>query len=38
MFDAGRVVQTSPVDGVHWEKEEHFKLGAAVAAQVHTIV
>jgi lysophospholipase L1-like esterase len=38
MFDAGSVVQTSPVDGVHWEKEEHRKLGLAVCAQVRAIV
>jgi lysophospholipase L1-like esterase len=38
MFDAGSVVQTSPVDGVHWEPEEHRKLGVAVAAQVQAIV
>ena len=38
MFDAGSVVQTSPVDGVHWEKEEHRKLGVAVAAQVQAIL
>lgn len=38
MFDAGSVVQTSPVDGVHWEMEEHRKLGVAVAAQVQGIL
>lgn len=37
MFDAGSVVQTSPVDGVHWEPEEHRKLGLAVAEQVRAI-
>jgi lysophospholipase L1-like esterase len=37
MFDAGNVVQTSPVDGVHWEPEEHRKLGVAVAGQVQAI-
>jgi lysophospholipase L1-like esterase len=37
MFDAGSVVQTSPVDGVHWEPEEHRKLGVAVAGQVQAI-
>lgn len=38
MFDAGSVVQTSPVDGVHWEPEEHRKLGIAVAEQVQAIL
>ena len=34
MFNAGDVVQTSPVDGIHWEPEEHRKLGTALAAEV----
>ena len=34
MFNAGDVVRTSPVDGIHWEPEEHRKLGVAVAAEV----
>lgn len=38
MFDAGTVVQTSPVDGVHWEKEEHEKLGVALAPEVRAIL
>lgn len=38
MFDAGSVVKTSPVDGVHWEPEEHRKLGIAVAEQVQAIL
>jgi hypothetical protein len=38
LFNAGDVVQTSPVDGVHWEPEEHRKLGVAVATEVLTIM
>lgn len=38
MFDAGSVVQSSPVDGVHWEPDEHRKLGVAVAALVKAIL
>ncbi|QHI70615.1 SGNH/GDSL hydrolase family protein [Tichowtungia aerotolerans] len=38
LFNAGDVVQTSPVDGVHWEAEEHQKLGVAVAKEVLDIL
>tara|TARA_B110000003_G_scaffold126100_2_gene128181 strand:- start:247 stop:897 length:651 start_codon:yes stop_codon:yes gene_type:complete len=38
MLDAGRFVQTSPVDGVHWESEEHRKLGEAVADKVQCLL
>ena len=31
-LDAGRVIASSPVDGVHFDAEEHGKLGRAVAA------
>lgn len=37
MFNAGDVVQTSPVDGVHWEAGEHRKLGRALAGEVRGI-
>ena len=30
-FDAGDVVASSPIDGIHWEKSEHAKLGKALA-------
>ena len=30
-FDAGTVVATSEIDGVHWEASEHALLGAAIA-------
>ena len=38
MFNAGDVVQSSPVDGVHWEPKEHRKLGAAVSKIVPDII
>ena len=38
MFNAGDVVQTSPVDGVHWEPEEHRKFGIAVASEVRLMI
>ena len=38
MFNAGVVVQSSPVDGVHWEPEEHRKLGTAVSEVVRGIL
>ena len=34
LFNAGDVVQTSLVDGIHWAAEEHQKMGVAVAAEV----
>ncbi len=33
-LDAGRVIETSPVDGVHFEAAEHRKLGLAVADRI----
>ena len=30
-FDAGKVVKTSAIDGVHWEASEHARLGTALA-------
>jgi lysophospholipase L1-like esterase len=38
LFNAGDVVQTSPVDGVHWEPKEHHKLGVAVAGTVRDLL
>ena len=38
LFNAGDIVQSSPVDGVHWEAEEHRKLETAVAAEVRSIL
>jgi len=33
-FDAGEVIRTSDLDGIHFEAAEHGKLGRAVAAKV----
>jgi lysophospholipase L1-like esterase len=33
-FDAGSVVQSSPVDGIHWEASSHRALGEALAEVV----
>ena len=38
LFNSGDVIQSSPVDGVHWEPEEHKKLGCAVAPEVRRIL
>ena len=37
MLDAGTVIRSSPVDGVHFEAAEHAKLGRAVAAKVREL-
>jgi len=37
-LDAGSVIVSSDIDGVHFEKGEHHKLGLAVAAQVRRIL
>lgn len=37
-LDAGEVITSSPIDGIHWEKSEHARLGAAVAALVRQIL
>jgi lysophospholipase L1-like esterase len=33
-FDAGSVITSSPVDGIHFEVAEHHKLGKAIASKV----
>lgn len=38
MFNAGNIVQTSPVDGVHWEPKEHRKLGKAMVEVVRAMM
>lgn len=38
MFNAGDVVQASPLDGIHWAPEEHRKLGEVVALEVRAIL
>ena len=37
-FDAGDVISTSPVDGVHFEKEAHQTLGTVLARKITTIM
>ena len=37
-FDAGDVISTSPVDGVHFEKEAHQTLGMALARKITKIM
>jgi lysophospholipase L1-like esterase len=37
-FDAGDVIATSPVDGVHFEKEAHQTLGTALDKKIRTIM
>ncbi len=37
-FDAGTVIVASDLDGIHFEAEEHRKLGEAVAAEVRRLL
>jgi lysophospholipase L1-like esterase len=37
-FDAGSVVSSSPVDGIHWEAEAHRKFAEAIAAEVWRLI
>jgi lysophospholipase L1-like esterase len=37
-FDAGSVIETSKVDGVHLDEDQHQRLGVALAAEVHRIL
>jgi hypothetical protein len=37
-FDAGSVVCSSPVDGVHWEVDDHQKFAAAMTEQVKLLL
>jgi len=37
-LDAGKVIKSSPIDGVHFEEKEHAKLGRALADKVKTII
>lgn len=36
-FDAGHVVKTSSLDGVHWEEEENQKFARALAEKIRSI-
>ena len=38
LLDAGKVIVSSPVDGVHFDAGEHAKLGRAVAAAVENLM
>jgi len=38
MFNAGDVIQSSPLDGVHFEAETHIKLADAIANEVRNII
>lgn len=37
-LDAGRVVKTSPVDGVHWDADSHHDFARHLAAVIPTII
>jgi lysophospholipase L1-like esterase len=37
-FDAGSVVRCSDLDGIHFEADEHRKLGQAIAAEVRRLL
>ncbi len=37
-FDAGSVVKSSDIDGVHWAPEHHAKLAAALAAETRRLI
>lgn len=36
-FDAGKIVQTSSLDGVHWEEEENRKFAQALSQEIRRI-
>ncbi len=36
-LDAGQLIETSPIDGVHFSAEAHIILGKAIAAKVRTL-
>lgn len=37
-LDAGSIIVSSPVDGIHFDPDQHAKLGEAVAAEVRRII
>jgi hypothetical protein len=37
-FDAGSVITSSELDGIHFEASEHEKLGIAIAGVVRTML
>lgn len=38
MFDAGRVIATDPLDGIHWSDAAHETLGTALAAEIRALL
>jgi lysophospholipase L1-like esterase len=38
MLDAGELIECSPVDGIHWEPEEHQKLAIEVSKVVKEMI
>lgn len=38
ILNAGEVIQSSPIDGIHFEPAEHAKLGKAVAEEIRNIL
>lgn len=38
LFHAGSVIQSSAIDGIHFEASEHLKLGAALVEEVRKII
>lgn len=37
-FDAGTVVKSCPVEGIHWQVEEHGKMAIAIAPTIITLL
>jgi hypothetical protein len=37
-FEAGSVIKSSELDGIHFDVSEHEKLGIAIAAEVRSLV
>jgi lysophospholipase L1-like esterase len=38
LIDAGKIIRSSPEDGIHFDASEHAKLGKAVAEKVREIL
>ena len=37
-LDAGKVIVSSELDGIHFDADQHVKLGEAVAAKVRSLL
>lgn len=37
-MDAGKIVTSSPIDGVHWEADQHKRFAHAVSEKIHSIL